>query len=403
MRLHPLARYALGRLGEVVGVMLAVSFLVYLVLEHNAADVAVKVLGGYSAQEQRALWLHENGYDAPFLLRYVTWLGHFLRGQWGSSTHYREEVAVLLPPYLAQTGILAGLTFALMVPLSFALGIAAGVREGSLVDRVISFLCVFTTSIPEFASAVFLSAVFVFWLGVLPVLPVLYLRRLVDDPAVYLASRRAAPNAGEADFLVIFAQPLLLTTVLASLLCGGMLGAYYAVTTWLPTYLATERHLSVAGTTGYLLILISGSFAGYLTNAWACDRLGRRLCFSLFAVCGIAAILAYTHVAVDGALLLALGFPLGFFNSGIMAGCGAYLAELYPTAVRGSGQGFSYNSGRALGALCPALIGRWSQHGTLPEAISLVTVGAYLVVILAAWALPETRGRAFTAVPDGVG
>jgi peptide/nickel transport system permease protein len=168
MRLHPLARYALGRLGEVVGVMLAVSFLVYLVLEHNAADVAVKVLGGYSAQEQRALWLHENGYDAPFLLRYVTWLGHFLRGQWGSSTHYREEVAVLLPPYLAQTGILAGLTFALMVPLSFALGIAAGVREGSLVDRVISFLCVFTTSIPEFASAVFLSAVFVFWLGVLP-------------------------------------------------------------------------------------------------------------------------------------------------------------------------------------------------------------------------------------------
>ena len=151
------------------------------------------------------------------------------------------------------------------------------------------------------------------------------------------------------------------------------------------------------------MILISGSFAGYLTNAWACDRLGRRLCFSVFAVCGIAAILAYTHLAVDGALLLALGFPLGFFNSGIMAGCGAYLAELYPTAVRGSGQGFSYNSGRALGALCPALIGRWSQHGTLPEAISLVTVGAYLVVILAAWALPETRGRAFTAVPDGVG
>jgi MFS family permease len=242
----------------------------------------------------------------------------------------------------------------------------------------------------------------VFWLGLLPVLPVLTVRRLVAEPAVYLASRRDAATASTTHFLAIFARPLLRTTVLASVLCGGMLGAYYAVTTWVPTYLAMDRHLSVAGTAGYLLILIGGSFTGYLSNAWACDRLGRRLCFSLFAVCGIVAILAYTHLAVEGALLLALGFPLGFFNSGIMAGCGAYLAELYPNAVRGSGQGFSYNAGRAMGALCPALIGRWSEHGTLREAIGVVTLGAYLVVIVAAWALPETRGRSFTSAPEGL-
>jgi MFS family permease len=243
----------------------------------------------------------------------------------------------------------------------------------------------------------------VFWLGLLPVLPVLAVRRLVTEPAVYLASRPAAASAGARAFLSIFALPLLRTTVLASLLCGGMLGGYYAVTTWLPTYLGAERHLSVAGTTGYLLILISGSFAGYLSNAWACDRLGRRLCFCVFAAGGIAAVLAYTHLALEGTLLLALGFPLGFFNSGIMAGCGAYLAELYPNAVRGSGQGFAYNAGRALGAVCPALIGRWSQHATLTEAIGIVTVGAYSVVILAAWALPETRGRSFEVAADAVG
>jgi peptide/nickel transport system permease protein len=163
-----MTRYALARLGEVLGVMLAVSFLVYLVLEHNVADVAVKVLGQFSTAEQRTQWLHENGYDAPFLQRYLVWLGHFVTGRWGSSTHFREEVIVLLPPYLRQTGILAGLTFAVMLPLSFSLGIAAGVREGSLADRLISFTCVFSTSVPEFASAVFLSAVFVFWLGILP-------------------------------------------------------------------------------------------------------------------------------------------------------------------------------------------------------------------------------------------
>ena len=163
-----MTRYVLARLGEVLGVMLAVSFLVYLVLEHNVADVAVKVLGQFSTGEQRTQWLHENGYDDPFLQRYLIWLGHFITGRWGSSTHFREEVIVLLPPYLRQTGILAGLTFAVMLPLSFSLGIAAGVREGSLADRIISFTSVFSTSVPEFASAVFLSAVFVFWLGVLP-------------------------------------------------------------------------------------------------------------------------------------------------------------------------------------------------------------------------------------------
>jgi len=163
-----MARMILARLGEVVLVMLAVSFLVYLVLEHNAADVAVKVLGQYSTAEQRALWLAENGYNAPFIERYGIWLGHFVTGRWGSSTHYRELVIDLLPPYLRQTAILAGTSFAIIVPLSFVLGIAAGVREGSLADRVISFVSVGTTSIPEFASAVFLSAIFVFWLGILP-------------------------------------------------------------------------------------------------------------------------------------------------------------------------------------------------------------------------------------------
>ncbi len=161
-------RFLLARLGEVLGVMLSVSFLIYLVLEHDAASVAVKVIGQYSTETQRALWLTENGYDAPFLQRYVNWLWRFVRGDWGSSVHYRELVSVLLPQYLSRTAILAGTAFALIVPLAFIFGIAAGVREGSIADRVISFIAVGTTSVPEFASAVFLSAIFVFWLGVLP-------------------------------------------------------------------------------------------------------------------------------------------------------------------------------------------------------------------------------------------
>ena len=163
-----MSRFLLTRLGEVLGVMLAVSFLIYLVLEHDAASVAVKVIGQYSTETQRGLWLSENGYDAPFLARYVRWLGRFVTGNWGASSHYKEQVAILLPQHLARTAILAGTAFAIIVPLAFLCGIAAGVREGSLADRLITLVTVGTTSIPEFASAVFLSAIFVFWLGVLP-------------------------------------------------------------------------------------------------------------------------------------------------------------------------------------------------------------------------------------------
>ena len=161
-------RFLLARLGEVCGVMLAVSFLIYLVLEHDAASVAAKVIGQYSTDDQRALWLAENGYNAPFIERYLRWLGRFVTGDWGNSSHFREQVAVLLPQHLARTGVLAGTAFAIIVPLAFMFGIAAGVREGSTADRVITFISVGTTSIPEFASAVFLSAIFVFWLGILP-------------------------------------------------------------------------------------------------------------------------------------------------------------------------------------------------------------------------------------------
>jgi hypothetical protein len=72
---------------------------------------------------------------------------------------------------------------------------------------------------------------------------------------------------------------------------------------------------------------------------------------------------------------------------------GACFAELFPGAVRGSGQGFCYSAGRAFGAAGPALIGVWSAHVSLGQSITAITVGAYALVVVAAWALPETRGR----------
>jgi MFS family permease len=233
-----------------------------------------------------------------------------------------------------------------------------------------------------------------FWLGIAPALLIVYVRRSVPESALY-ASTRALPTT--AHWLDIFRGPLRRTTVLASLLCTGMLGAYYAVNSWLPTYLSTERHLSVIGTSSYLLVLIAGSFAGYLSAAWLSDLLGRRRCFMLFAASGALLVLGYTWAPVTDAVMLVLGFPLGFFQSGIFSGMGAFLSELYPNSVRGSGQGFSYSIGRALSALLPAIIGIGSGHSSLAAYIGITTTAGYGLVIVAAWALPETRGRVLPA------
>ncbi len=176
-----------------------------------------------------------------------------------------------------------------------------------------------------------------------------------------------------------------------------MQGAYYSVTTWLPTFLKTERHLSVLGTSTYLLVLIGGSFCGYLTSAWLSDTIGRRRCFMFFAVMGIVLVLSYTQMVITDTWMLALGFVLGFFLSGIFAGMGAYLSELFPSDVRGSGQGFCYNVGRALGAICPALVGYLGNSLPLGQTIGWVAAACYALVILACLALPETRGKELEA------
>jgi MFS family permease len=239
---------------------------------------------------------------------------------------------------------------------------------------------------------------FLFWLGLIPAALVVFIRRHVKESSIFEETRAQMSASGaNASFLEIFAPSLLKTTVLASLLATGMQGAYYSVTTWLPTYLKTERNLSVLNTGSYLLVLIVGSFLGYLTSAYLSDRLGRRNCFILFAVSAAVLVVAYTQIPITDTVMLFLGFPLGFFLSGIFSGMGAFLSELFPSRVRGSGQGFCYNFGRAVGALFPVLVGYFSRTMPLGEAIGIFAGGAYMIVVVAALMLPETRGKTLVA------
>jgi sugar phosphate permease len=237
-----------------------------------------------------------------------------------------------------------------------------------------------------------------FAIGALPALLVFYLRRYVEEPKVAAETRaRLQAEGNSPSILEIFKGPILKTTILASLLSTGCQGGYYAITFWVPRFLTTERKLSIVNSTGYLAALIVGSFLGYLAGAWLADRIGRRPLFLLFSLGAIAVILAYTQLPLTNEILWLLGFPLGFFASGYFSGMGAFLTELYPTRLRGSGQGFCYNFGRGIGALFPALVGYLSQSMTLASAIAIFAVAAYGLFFLSAFALPETRGRVLHA------
>jgi len=156
------------RLVTMLLTMLAVSLLVFVVLELSPGSVATKVLGPYSSPAQRQLWLAQHGYTAPLATRYLAWLGKVVTGNFGDSTRFKVPVHAILWPGLANTALLGLTTFAVMVPLSLTLGVLAGMREGSAYDRLIALLSILTTSVPEFASAVVLSALFVFGLAWLP-------------------------------------------------------------------------------------------------------------------------------------------------------------------------------------------------------------------------------------------
>lgn len=233
-----------------------------------------------------------------------------------------------------------------------------------------------------------------FAFGAMPAVLIFWVQRFVKEPEIHVkATTKPGETTRRPAIWDIFAPDILRITILAGILGVGAQGGYYAVAGWLPTFLKTARHLSVIGSSGYLAMLIAGGFAGYLVGAWLTDFIGRRRSFMVFAVLSSILVIIYTQADFSNTVMLILGFPLGFFSSGYLSGFGPFLTELYPTRLRGSGQGFSYNVGRGVGALFPTLVGFLSATMTLATAIAVFAVIAYALMFIAAALLPETRGR----------
>ena len=158
----------LRRIGMMILIMLTVALLLFLMNEGDPRLIARSVLGPYAQDQQLDAWITQNGYDRPLMVRYVEWIGRVLSGDLGDSIIYKRPVNEIFWDRLGNTGILAGVTFVVMVVIALTLGVLAGMKEGSTQDRVISVFSITTTSIPEYASAVLLAWIFVFQLGWLP-------------------------------------------------------------------------------------------------------------------------------------------------------------------------------------------------------------------------------------------
>jgi MFS family permease len=229
-----------------------------------------------------------------------------------------------------------------------------------------------------------------FWIGLAPAALVFWIRRYVEEPAI---KPRAAGTPGLLHLFAALRQPYLSTTWRVSMMVTGAQGSSYAITTFLPTYLKTTRHLTSVGTGSYLMVLILGAFFGFLSGAYLADAIGRKPTFMVSAIGSVVLMLVYLFAPLSNDMILPVGFLLGYINLMMFSPMGPFMTELFPTAVRGVGQGFCYNVGRGIGAVFPALVGFLAARLGLGAAIAIFSFCGLALMIVALLLLPETRGR----------
>ncbi len=232
-----------------------------------------------------------------------------------------------------------------------------------------------------------------FLVGVLPALLTLLIRRKVREPELW----QPRTDTGLGD---IFRGALRRRTVVATAIATSVLLAYWGLFGWLPGFLAGSRETGGAGMTIlrsgiWVMTMQAGAYAGYLSFGVLADRLGRKPAFRMYVI-GAAVLtpvygtIPYWFGGRAEPLLLALGPLIGFFGTGYFSLFGAMLAELFPTAVRGIGQGFAYNFGRLLSAAAPYFVGAAAERVGLGMALA-GNAAFFLLAAVLIGALPETK------------
>src|SRR6185503_1108024 len=237
-----------------------------------------------------------------------------------------------------------------------------------------------------------------FAIGVVPAVVTLWIRRNIRESPTWTA--RVAPKQAENPFKIIFGRELLGRTLRIVALGGAVQFAYWGLFFWLPPFLARPiaqggAGMGVVGSLQWIFAMQIGAYLGYLTFGFIADRLGRRRTFILFMLCAAAIVPLYGQMARSPWILLALSPLLGYFGHGYFSMFGGFVAELFPTAVRATGQGTSYNVGRMAGAIAPYTIGASATLPGIGIGLALgITSAFFLAAAVLVFTLPDLSGRA---------
>jgi MFS family permease len=235
----------------------------------------------------------------------------------------------------------------------------------------------------------------VFFVGVLPALLTIWVQRQVEEPAVWRASK-AGPSARQGSLGDVFRGRLGRLTIAVTLMNACTMFAWWGFNQWIPAYLSLPAADGGIGLTtrmmsAFIIAMQVGMWFGYVTFGFISDRVGRKRTYVTYLLTAAVLMLAYA-VTQDPTALLLLGPVVAFFATGYFTGFGAVTAEIYPTSIRATAQGFTYNIGRIGSAVAPWAVGRLADSSGFGAAFSLSAVAFLCAAVMWFW-IPETRGR----------
>lgn len=240
----------------------------------------------------------------------------------------------------------------------------------------------------------------VFFVGVLPALLVLWVRRNVEEPERWVAHKvmqrmNANGTAKKSSLLDIFRGPMLARTSAVTFMNACTLFGWWGMNSWIPAYLSLptkDGGLGMSDATGprFVAFMQIGMWLGYITFGYVSDVFSRKRVYVTYLV-GASLLLPLYGVIKNPALLLLLGPFVAFFGTGFYSGFGAVTAEIYPTAIRASAQGFTYNIGRIASAAAPWTVGSLASSSGFSVAFA-VAGAAYLLAALTWSVIPNTQG-----------
>jgi MFS family permease len=235
----------------------------------------------------------------------------------------------------------------------------------------------------------------VFFVGILPALLTVWIRKRIPEPEIWEKSR-GLPGRGKARLAQVFSRDRFRTTMLVTAMNALTLFAWWGFNLWIPAYLSLASGEGGVGLgprlmSGLVIFMQVGMWFGYVTFGFVSDRIGRKKTYVGYLLMAALFVVLYS-LSRNPLILFFLGPFVAFFGTGHFSGFGAVTAEIYPTSIRATAQGLTYNSGRIVSALAPFIVGSLAESRGFGRAFPLIALSFLAAAALWIW-IPETKGR----------